>query len=670
MKVVIAEKPSVAKSIASILKADKTEKGYFEGNGYQVTYCFGHLVNLATPEAYAEELKAWKIETLPIIPSIFQYVTSKDTYAQFKVLKTLMTAPETTEVICATDAGREGELIFRLVYEQARCKKPIKRLWISSMEEQAILEGFNNLKPGQDYFHLYEAAKLRQQADWLLGINLTRLYTIKNQPIKLSVGRVQTPTLAMIVEQDSKIANFQKEKYFTIKIPGGGFSLNSNRIDDRFVAENYLASVKEAPIVISNVEKKEKVTKPDLPFDLTTLQREANKYFAYSAKDTLAFTQSLYEKKLVTYPRTDARYLSDDMKQSVSALAEKIGLQVNAINFNRCFNSKKVSDHHAIIPTLTSLTADLSTLSEQETKIYHLILNKMQAAFSDNLIEEITTVTAVHEDLTFTAKGKIIHQEGFSTFLKDYRKKDKEEIVLPNLAVDDVLSTEQAELTEKFTTPPSPFTEDTLLKAMEHAGVENLDKDIEIERKGLGTPATRAEIIEKLISMGYITREKKSLISTAKGKEFIRIVNQEIKDPRLTAEWEMKLAKVAAGTFPSDQFYKEFLAFLKNQVATTKNTTLQPSFQTESFALCPVCQSSIIAYPKNYKCSNKDCHINLYKEDFLLKNCGTKMTDSRAKDFFAGKIVTIKNLKSKLGKEYTGEFLLNTQTSKIEFKKG
>ena len=568
MKLVICEKPSVAMSIAKVIGATGRQNGYYEGGGYIVSWCVGHLIQMASPPAYDEKYSKWKLEDLPIIPKQYKYEVVKATRGQFNTLKKLMNSKEVEEVINACDAGREGELIFRLVYEQAGCKKNIKRLWISSMEDVAIKEGFKQLKDGKEYEALYRSALARSKADWLVGMNMSRLYSlIYNQ--NYSVGRVQTPTLAMIVKRDDEITAFKKEKYYIGELYFTGFTLSTDRIDSLEIVED-LVNVVGNTIVVKNVEKKEKLTKPDLPFDLTTLQRECNKYFGYSAKQTLDYAQSLYEKKMITYPRTDSRHLSEDMIiNTINNILGKNDFDTKRIKV--IFNSAKVTDHHAIIPTVSSLEEDMSTIPESERKIYKLILNKLHASAGYPLIENMTKIVAVYESqgdvFEFKANGKVITDEGFTKYLKQYGSKKNEDVVLPDLNVGDVLKIKDKEIKEKYTTPPKHFTEDTLLKAMETAGNDALQKGIEVERRGLGTPATRAGIIENLISKDFIERDKKNLIATKKGKALIEIVEDNFKSAKTTAKWEIKLSDIALGKASNEAFLSGIESEIKETVA-------------------------------------------------------------------------------------------------------
>ena len=565
MKLVIAEKPSVAISIAKVIGANKKKDGYYEGNGYRVSWCVGHLIQMANPNAYDEKYAKWNMADLPIIPSDYKYEVAKATKKQFNILKKLMNDKEVDTVINACDAGREGESIFRLVYNQVNCKKKMKRLWISSMEDSAIKEGFDNLKDGKDYDNLFESAKARAIADWLVGMNISRLYSCLYQQ-NYSVGRVQTPTLYMIVKRDDEISNFKKEKYYTVELSTNGFTLSTDRIDDEVAAEQLLNLVGDK-IEIIDVIQKEKITKPDLPFDLTTLQRECNKYFGYSAKQTLDYAQSLYEKKLITYPRTDSRCLTEDMIVStVNNILGKNDFDTECIKV--VFDSKKVTDHHAIIPTVSSLSEDLSGIPESEAKVYRLISNKLHASVGYPLIENTTKIVASFDGFEFTSSGKVINDEGFSKYLKEYKSKKSEDAVLPDVSVGDVLSVENKEVKEKFTQPPKHFTEDTLLKSMEIAGNEALEKGVEVERKGLGTPATRAGIIENLIYKGFVERDKKNLIATHKGISLVTIVADNFKSAETTAKWEMELSDIAQGKSSKEEFLEAIENDIKEAVFT------------------------------------------------------------------------------------------------------
>ena len=543
MKLVIAEKPSVAMSIAKVLGANSRKDGYIEGNNYIVSWCVGHLIKMSNPESYDEKYRKWDIVDLPIFPDNYKYEISKYTKKQYSILKKLLTDKNVTQVINACDAAREGELIFRLVYNQAGCKKPIKRLWISSMEDKAIKEGFNSLKDGREYENLFRSALARGQADWLVGMNLSRYYSCLHNN-NYSVGRVQTPTLAMVVDRDKSIRSFVKEKYFTVQIKAQDIDLETSRIDEKEKAKNLLLSIPEL-VEIKEIEKKRKITRPDRLFDLTTLQRECNKYFGYSAKQTLDYAQGLYEKKLITYPRTDSRFLTDDMVSSVKAYVDSFGNDFDEKNFKSIFNSKKVEDHHGIIPTSGSLKFDTRSLQASEEKVFELIKAKLLAARSGNLITENTKVICDVEGYEFTSRGTVVIDEGFTKYLTSYTKK-KEDKVLPRLNKGDSLRIEDKKINEKYTNPPKAYTEDTLLKDMELAG-KDAKQDLDIETKGLGTPATRAGTIENLIQKELVKRDERKLISTDKGEKLISLVADFLRNPNTTVDWEVKLYEIAEG---------------------------------------------------------------------------------------------------------------------------
>lgn len=569
MKLVIAEKPSVALSIAKVLGANDKKDGYVEGNGYKVSWCVGHLIQMANPDAYDSKYAKWNMKDLPIFPKEYKYEVTKATKKQFSILKKLMNESSVDTIINACDAGREGEAIFRLVYNEAKCKKKMQRLWISSMEDSAIKEGFDNLKDGKNYDNLFESAQARAIADWLVGMNISRLYSCLYKQ-NYSVGRVQTPTLAMIVKRDDEIAHFKKEKYYTVELLTDGFSLSSERIDDVETAKRLKNKVGNT-VKVSDVTQKEKITNPELPFDLTTLQRECNKFFGYSAKQTLDYAQSLYEKKLITYPRTDSRCLTEDMVvNTVNNILGKNDFDTGRIK--AVFNSKKVTDHHAIIPTISSLQEDLAKLPESEAKVYRLILNKLHASLGYPLKESLTKVIAEVEGFSFSCTCKVIIEEGFTKYLKAYKAKKSEELVLPSVSVGDVLHLESSELREKYTAAPKHYTEDTLLKAMELAGTEMIDKDAEVERRGLGTPATRAGVIENLIYKGFVERDKKNLLATHKGINLITIVAEKFKSAETTAKWEMELSDIASGKENKEAFLRRIEKEIQSLVEQYRNS--------------------------------------------------------------------------------------------------
>ena len=509
------------------------------------------------------------MEDLSIFPKEYKYEVTKATKKQFSILKKLMNESSVDTIINACDAGREGEAIFRLVYTEASCKKKVERLWISSMEDSAIKEGFSHFRDGTEYHSLFASAQARAIADWLVGMNISRLYSCLYQQ-NYSVGRVQTPTLAMIVKRDDEIAHFKKEKYYTVELLTDSFSLSSERIDDIERAKRLKNKVGNT-IQVSDVTQKEKITNPELSFDLTTLQRECNKFFGYSAKQTLDYAQSLYEKKFITYPRTDSRCLTEDM--IVNTLNNIVGKNdFDKERVKAVFNSKKVTDHHAIIPTISSLKGDLSKLPESEAMVYRLILNKLHASLGYPLKESLTKVVAEVEGFSFSCTCKVITEEGFTKYLKEYKAKKSMELVLPSVSIGDILYLEGTKLIEKYTVAPKHYTEDTLLNAMELAGMEMLDKAVEVERRGLGTPATRAGVIENLIYKGFIERDKKNLLATHKGINLITIVAEKFKSAETTAKWEMELSDIASGKESKEEFLRRIEKEIQSLVEQYRNS--------------------------------------------------------------------------------------------------
>lgn len=680
MKLVIAEKPSVAMSIAEVLACKDRKDGYIEGNGYIISWCIGHLVGVANPESYDPLYSKWKYDDLPIAPDKWKLQVFKNTKKQFNILKKLMNEKEVNEIICATDSGREGELIFRLVYEKARCNKPFKRLWISSMEKSAITKGFNNLKNGNEFDNLYKSALARAKADWIVGINATRLFSVLyNQT--LSVGRVQTPTLSLIVERQSDINNFKKEKFFNIDIQLEDFIATSNRTSDENEAIDLLEKVKGKQAIVVDIKKNTKTIKPPLLFDLTSLQREANKLFGFSAKQTLDYAQSLYEKKWITYPRTDSRYLNDEMKDGLIELIERLGtnININNINFDRVINDKKVSDHHAIIITLESRKFKIEELPKGESTIYKLIETKILQALSKDRIEEHTEVILEVGNIEFKAKGKIILEEGFKEIENKYLKKIKtskkieKEIIFPDLYKNQSFKIINSKKKEGYTHPPKHYTEDTLLSAMERAGNEEIDKGLEVEKKGLGTPATRAGIIEKLISVGYIERKGRQLLPTDKGIGLVTIIPDELKSLKLTAEWENTLTNISLGEEDHEKFIREIELMINNLVKMysqiLEESKVKFKSNKESLGKCPRCKSDVFEGKKNYYCSNRDCRFSLFKEDRFFVNKKKKLTKEMVESLLSEGIVIVKRFYSQKTGKYYDAFLYFEDTGKyINYK--
>lgn len=664
MQLVIAEKPSVAQSIAHVIGADERKDGYMEGNGYLVSWCIGHLVELAAPDAYLEAWKKWNYESLPMIPEKWQTEVKSQTAAQYKVLKKLMNDAGVESVVCATDAGREGELIFRLVYEMAGCRKPIKRLWISSMEESAIREGFANLRPGSDYDNLYHSALCRQRADWLVGLNGTRLFTVLYGGKVLKVGRVQTPTLAMLVEREEKIRNFKKEPYYMAHILMDGMDAETERINDRAQAESIAAACESKTASVVSVTKETKTVQPPKLYDLTTLQRDANRLFGFTAKQTLEYTQSLYEKKLVTYPRTDSQYLSDDMEDTARGV---IGAVYKSILFEeqsgtepdikRVMDSRKVTDHHAIIPTMEIAKADLSAVPEGEMKILSLAANRLLCATGEKHEYETVRAEFTCNGSVFTVSGKSVTRNGWKDFEAAFRRsyktsedKEKEDKKLPELSEGMNFTGVQTKVTEHFTQPPKHFTEDSLLSAMERAGAEDIGADA--ERKGLGTPATRADIIEKLVKDGFVKREKKQMLPTEDGVKLITVLPDVVKSPKLTADWENELTLVSKGEIPAEQFMSGIEDMVRNLVQTYHSVSdeqktmfgggAQEAGATAALGKCPKCGGDVVIGKFGAYCKNK-CGMN------VSRAMGAVLTDSQIKSLLEGKKTLVKGLKGKKG---------------------
>ena len=676
MRLVIAEKPSVAKSIAEVLGAMNRKDGYFEGNGYLVSWCVGHLVELAEPESYGDKWKRWTYESLPVKPEYWQYEIKEDTKEQYDVLYALLHDSRVEAVVCATDAGREGELIFRLVYEMAGCHKPMERLWISSMEESAIRDGFDNLKPGSDYDNLYYSALCRQEADWLVGINGTRLFTVIYGGKTLKVGRVQTPTLAMLVEREAKIMNFKKEQYFMAHILCGGVDAATERINSKTDAEKITGACLNGQALVTSVVKEEKTVAPPKLYDLTTLQRDANRLFGFTAKQTLEYTQSLYEKKLCTYPRTDSQFLSDDMQVTAENVIRAIFDSMTFVpqvvfnpDIQRVLNSKKVTDHHAIIPTVEIALADLKALPETERKILSLVADRLLCATGEKHLYETVKAELTCGGSVFKASGKSVLRNGWKDFEEAFKKsfktteeKDAEEKKLPELREGMTFDGVQTKISEHYTTPPKHFTEDSLLSAMERAGSEDMGDDV--ERKGLGTPATRADIIEKLVRDGFVKREKKQIIPTEDGMKLITVLPDVVKSPKLTADWENALTLVAKGEMDRDEFMADIVTMVEELIQTYHEVSDENKkmFAQEQGILgkCPNCGGQIAKGKYGAYCMDK-CGMNFKQfkvvgDDFEYGMSMT-LTDAQLKTLFEGKKILVKGLKSKAGKVYDAYFV-------------
>ena len=682
MELVIAEKPSVAQSIAAVLGATQRKEGYLEGNEYLVSWCVGHLVELAQPESYEGAWKKWSYESLPIIPQEWQYEVKSDTKAQYQILKKLMHDDRVDAVVCATDAGREGELIFRLTYNMAGCKKPMKRLWISSMEESAIRDGFKNLRPGSDYDNLYHSALCRQEADWLVGINGTRLFTVLYGGKALKVGRVQTPTLAMLVDRESKIVNFKKEAYYMAHIIGNGLDAVSEHISDKTEAERIAGACENGQALVTSVVKEEKWVAPPKLYDLTTLQRDANRLFGFTAKQTLEYTQSLYEKKLVTYPRTDSQYLSDDMDGTARNVIEAIFnslLFEQDIMFNpdikRILNSKKVTDHHAIIPTMEIIKQDLDAIPDSERKVLSLCANRLLCATGEKHIYNSTKAELTCNETVFKVSGKEVWKNGwkeFEDFFKNSYKttEDKsdaeEEKKLPELCEGMTIMVEQTKVSEHFTQPPKHYTEESLLSAMERAGAEDMGD--EVERKGLGTPATRADIIEKLVKDGFVKREKKQMIPTEDGMKLITILPEVVKSPKLTADWENELIFVSKGEVAAEQFMSGIEAMVSDLVKTSHSVSDEQKALfgagrggQEVLGKCPNCGDDVVKGKFGAYCIGK-CGMN------VSRIMGVALSDEHIESLLAGKKTLLKGLTSKAGKKYDA-YIIPSGTEEYHYTK-
>ena len=691
MKLVIAEKPSVARSIAAVIGATDRQDGYLQGNGYLVSWCIGHLVSFADAALYDERFKKWRYEDLPIIPESWRLTVPPDKRERFDTLRTLLRSEEVSEVVNACDAGREGELIFRTVYHLAGCTKPMKRLWISSMEDSAIREGFANLKPGRDYDPLHQSALCRAKADWLIGINATRLFSVLYHKT-LTVGRVQTPTLKMLVEREAKITGFQKEKYHIVHIAGGGVEAASNRFSDPAEAESVKTACAGAQAVCASVVREKKTEQPPKLYDLTTLQREANRLFGFTAKQTLDYAQTLYEKRLLTYPRTDSRFLTDDMEQTVvgivADLVPMLAFMEGAAfspEIRRVLNSAKVSDHHAIIPTAEFVKQGFSGLADSEKKLLSLVCCKLLCAVAPAHEYEAITATFTCAGQTFTAKGKTVLSPGwkdidrrFRASLKTDADEDGETVrELPELAEGQVFEDIAASVTEHFTSPPKPYTEDTLLSAMERAGAEDMPEDA--ERKGLGTPATRAAILEKLVQTGFIQRKGKQLLPTRDGINLAAVLPEALTSPALTAEWESRLSEIAKGEADPDEFMAGIEAQARDLVKTYScvSEDKQKLFQTERVAVgtCPRCGETVYEGKKNYYCGNRACQFVMWKNDRFFEERKKAFTPKIAAALLKHGKVKIKGLFSpKTGKTYDGTVLLADTGGKyvnfrIEWKK-
>ena len=674
VQLVIAEKPSVARSIAAVIGAAEKQNGYWQGGGYLVSWCIGHLVSFAEAGQYDEKYCKWKYEDLPILPQPWQFIVPDEKKQQFEVLRALLNRPDVDSVTAATDAGREGELIFRFVYQMAGCTKPVKRLWISSMEDAAIREGFANLCPDSDYDALYQSALCRAKADWLVGINATRLFSVLYHKT-LTVGRVQTPTLKMLVDRDAKILRFQKERYYTVGIQSGSLKADSGRIASMDEADTLKNACAGASAICSSVKREKKTEQPPKLYDLTTLQREANRLFGFTAKQTLDYAQQLYEKKLLTYPRTDSQYLTEDMGQTAQHLVSDLlwllpfaqGLDLPP-DVGRVLSSKKVSDHHAILPTAEFAKQGFTGLAESECMLMNLVCSKLFCAVAAP--HEYETVTAVLSCAgnEFTAKGKTVLVPGWKEIDQRFRstmKADGEEEAeslntLPELA-EGQSSRVTSTVSEHFTSPPKAYTEDTLLSAMERAGAEDMPEDA--ERKGLGTPATRAAILEKLVQMGFVQRKGKQLVPTKDGVNLAVVLPESLTSPSLTAEWENRLTEIAKGNADPDEFMAEIEAQVRQLVKTYSciSADKQNLFQSERIIIgkCPRCGENVYEGKKNFYCGNRGCQFVMWKNDRFFEQRKKAFTPKIAAALLKNGKAKVKGLYSeKTGKTYDATVLL------------
>lgn len=689
MRLVIAEKPSVAQSLSAVIGANARKDGYLEGNGWRVSWCVGHLAGLADADSYDPKYAKWRYDDLPILPSDWKMSVGRDKKKQFDILKKLLCAPDVTEVVNACDAGREGELIFRNVYELAGCKKPMKRLWISSMEDSAIREGFENLRPGADYDGLHQAALCRAKADWLVGINATRLFSVLYRRT-LNIGRVMSPTLALIVQREAEIEAFQPEPFYTVALELPGFTAVGARMKDKTAAKELQTACRGGSAVVKQAQRKEKSEKAPALYDLTTLQRDANRLLGFTAQQTLDYLQNLYEKKLCTYPRTDSRYLTSDMAEGLPVL---VNLTANAMPFRKgigitcnpeaVINDKKVTDHHAVIPTRNLRDADLSALPVGEKAVLELVAARLLCAVAEPHLYEETAATLVCAGQEFTAKGKTIQRPGWRRLDAAYHaglknapepEEGPEEKTLPELSEGQSLSVSNASVKEGKTSPPKHFTEDTLLSAMENAGKEDMPDTA--ERKGLGTPATRAGILEKLASTGFLERKKSKktvqLMPSRDARSLITVLPEQLQSPLLTAEWEYRLGEIERGELSPEEFLSGIYAMLRELAATyqvIKGTEYLFSPPREAVGRCPRCGGEVTESQKGFFCQSETCRFAIWKDSkwwIAKKKQPTKaIVAALLKD---GRARLTGCYSEKTGKTYDADVLLEDTGEYVNFK--
>ena len=675
-------------SYAKVLGATSRKDGYLEGNDYLVSWCVGHLVELAPPNVYDAKYVKWSIADLPILPEKWQYLVSASTKKQFGILQKLMHRPDVDSIVNSCDSGREGELIFRLVYQQAGCKKPFSRLWLSSMEENAIREGFARLKPSTEYDALYNAALCRERADWMVGINASRLFScLYGQP--LAVGRVMTPVLAMTVVREAAIAAFVPQKFYTVELElTSGCTASSRRISEKDAAENLLAECRKEMIsTIQKVTRKEKSENPPLLYDLTALQRDANRLLGFTAQQTLDYAQSLYEKRLITYPRTDSRFLTEDMAASLPGLVADTGgafavEEPFPIHVQQVINGSKVNDHHALLPTKSMAKADLAALPAGERNILRLIAARLLCAVGEPHRYAETTLTTICAEEEFSAKGKVVLSDGWKAverkMLGELLGKQKEPAVLPDVQEQSQCCVTGAELKEGQTSPPKSYTEDTLLSAMQAAGADSMPQGV--ERQGIGTPATRAATIEKLVQKGFLERKgskkTKVLLPTDKGKALITVMPEEIQSPEMTADWETKLLRIERGEMEPNEFMTEIKEMISSLVTTTEaRKGASALMKNKIFGVCPNCGKSVVEREKGWFCENRECRFVLWKDNAFFKRLGKRLDAHAADKLLRDGRVRLKGCKSAKGKTYNATVLLSCEADgrskfSLEFEGG
>ena len=683
---VIAEKPSVAQSYAKNLSAYKREDGYLEGESCIVSWCLGHLAEYAQPEEYDPKYEKWQFDDLPILPEVWKLKVSKDKKKQFEVIKTLMSRSDVEYLVNGCDAGREGELIFQRVYDLAGCRKPVKRLWISSMEDAAIQKGFQIMKSEEEYKNLCMAAVCRAQADWLIGMNGTRAYTTRYFK-RLVVGRVQTPTLAMLAERQERIEHFQKEAFYKVALTDGKLTVVSENIANEEAADLLAALCNGSTAVVTQMKKERKKSFPPKLYDLTSLQREANRYFGYTAKRTLDMLQELYEEKLVTYPRTDSQFVTEDMKDTVEELVGKMPVLLPFIDYGqlghgvkRVINNAKVSDHHAILPTKEAVEKGISDLPSDKKNLMMLICQQLVQATGEEYLYEQTDITVKCQEHDFKARGKMPVQMGFKEVEKAFKKqcvkaepvdeREKDTSIPEGYEEGMNLCPVKAEKTTHYTSPPKPFNEDTLLAAMETAG--NKEFDSETEKKGLGTPATRASIIEKLVASGYAQRKGKQILPSAEGQELVKVMPEYLKSAVMTAEWENQLLMMEKGQITDAQFMGEITSLVGKILEVCRDIPEEERrrFQTarEVIGKCPVCGSDIFEGKQNFYCSNRQCDFALWKENRFLGSMEKNLDKKMAKELLAKACTHVKGLYSrKKDMKFDADLLLTLEDGKPRF---